>query len=176
LTTFSEESDNSGSDYGEQREALLNQRRKKAERGKVVSDTESEDEALDRELSVEAFPETPGASKTGSKAAEGKGASPAQEFVAANDVDDEDPDGTWEIVSGPFSNAARLEAQQFGLLVSEMAEKIARKYKKSRREVMLAAGLGVRAARARNPFNMFKKWYAHHHSRGTSEYRSYGAW
>ena len=164
MTTFPEESDNSGSDYGEQREALLNQRRKKAECGKVVSDTESEDEALDHELSGEADAETPGADKTGSKAA------------AANDVaDEEDPDGTWEIISGPLSSAARLEAQQFGLLVSEMAEKIARKYKKSRREVMLAAGLGVHAARARNPFNMFKKWYAHHHSRGTSKYRSYGA-
>ena len=116
-------------------------------------------------------PKTPGPGQTGSEAARGQGATPAQQPVDFDDVDDEeDPCGAWEIISGPLSSAARLEAQQLGSLVSEFAEKIARKYKKSRREVMLAAGLGVRAARARNPYNMFKKWYAHHHSRGTSKF------
>jgi hypothetical protein len=169
-----EESDGSGSDYGEGREAKLAKRRKKAGKGQAVSDTESEDAQLDRELSAEAVPETSDSRAprtTGSKTGGGKKASHSKpvDDEELEGVEDEDADDEWEVISGPLSKEARAEAQQLGALVAEMAEKIARKYKKSRREVVLAAGLGVRAARSRNPYNMFRKWYAHHHSKGESE-------
>jgi hypothetical protein len=65
-----------------------------------------------------------------------------------------------------------LEAQKLASIVAEEAERIARKYKKSVREIMLAAGLGIRVARSKNPFNMFKKWYAHHYPNSGREYPS----
>jgi hypothetical protein len=158
-----EESDGSGSDYGER-----------------VSDTESQDAQLDRELSADAVPETSDnrhndtATKrtAGTKTAGGKKAEQSKPVGGAEqeDEDEDEDDNKWEVISGPLPRDARAEAQQLGALVAETAEKIARKYKKSRREVVLAAGLSVRAARARNPHNMFKKWYAHNHSRGESEY------
>ena len=170
-----EDSDGSGSDYGEQREADLANRRKKAGNNQAISDTESEDAQLDRELSAEAVPETSdkGPPRTaGTKTGSGKEArqnNPVDDAELEDDYDVDESDDNWEVISGPLSKEARTEAQQLGVLVAELAEKIARKYKKSRREVVLAAGLGVRAARTRNPHNMFRRWYAHHHSRGESE-------
>lgn len=90
----------------------------------------------------------------------------------AGDGDEEDAnegDGRWIKTPGPLSKAARAEAQEFALKVTREAERIARKYKKSTRDVMLAAGLGVRTSRSKNPFNMFKKWYAHHNPKGSRE-------
>ena len=168
-----EESDGSASDYGEQHEAVLAKRRKKAANSQAVSDTESEDAQLDRELSAEAVPETsdkpsPRTKTTGGKSA--KQSKPVDGAELDGEHDEDESNDKWEVISGPLSKEAHAEAQQLGALVAEMAEKIARKYKKSRREVVLAAGLSVRAARTRNPHNMFRKWYAHHHSRGESEY------
>jgi hypothetical protein len=68
-----------------------------------------------------------------------------------------------ELTPGPLSKDARQEAQELGNLVVKESERIAAKYKKSRREIMLAAGLTTRESRAPNHFNMFRKWYAHHH-------------
>ena len=50
----------------------------------------------------------------------------------------------------------------FGDRVSWEAEEIARKYKKSVRDVLLAAGLGICASRTKNSANAFKTWYAFH--------------
>ena len=68
---------------------------------------------------------------------------------------------TLELAPGPLSKEARNEAQQLGNLVIEESERIARTFKKSRREIMLAAGLSTRPARGANRFNMFRRWYAH---------------
>jgi hypothetical protein len=169
------ESDGAGSDYGKGCEAKLAKRRKKAGKGQAVSDTESEDAQLDRELSVEAVPETSDSHPprtTGSKTGGGKKASqskPVDDDELEGNEDKDEADDKWEVISRPLSKDARAEAQQLGALVAEMAEKIARKYKKSRCEVVLAAGLGVRAAHSRNLYNMFRKWYAHHHPKGESE-------
>jgi hypothetical protein len=71
-------------------------------------------------------------------------------------------DDTWEITSGPLPNEARMEAQQLAEYVVEESNRIARKFKKSRREIVLAAGLDARPSRSRSTYNDFKRWYAHH--------------
>jgi hypothetical protein len=76
---------------------------------------------------------------------------------------------TWEAVSGPLSKEARCEAKKLGDYVANESERIGHKFKKSRREVILAAGLGIRSARAANPFNMYKKWFAQHNPRQKDE-------
>jgi hypothetical protein len=58
LFTALEESLSSGSDYVAQHKVKLRERKRKADRGYSVSDTESDDADLDRELSVEAVSET----------------------------------------------------------------------------------------------------------------------
>lgn len=76
---------------------------------------------------------------------------------------------TWGVGSGPLSKEARLEAQQLGDSVVKESERIAKKFNKSRREIILAAGLGFRSSRMPNRFNMFKKWYSHHHEPAEGE-------
>jgi hypothetical protein len=87
-----------------------------------------------------------------------------------NDIADDAPEDAWSKVTGPLSKEGKREAQKLGLMVSTEAERIARKYHKGRRQILLAAGLGVRPARAKNPYNMFIKWYAHHHPRNDREF------
>ena len=163
-TSFSalEESSSSGSDYEEQQEVKKRARHEKADKGHLATDTEVDDANLDRELLAEAVPEveTPTQPK---KKTQRKRPGPSGDAVISSEEQEEGehPD-SWLKVSGPLPKAARVEAQQLAALVTQEAEKIARKYQKNTREVILAAGLGVRAARTRNPFNMFKKWYAHH--------------
>ena len=100
--------------------------------------------------------------------------------ASADDGDDEaheeaheetQAEESWQLVSGPLSKEARMEAQMLGAHVVEEAERVARKFRKSRREILIAAGLTSRAARTRNPCNMFKRWYAHNNPNNTgSEY------
>jgi hypothetical protein len=166
-----DESGTSGSDYGGQREALMTKRRKAAERGQSVSDTDEEDAELDHQASEEAVNET--SDNDHSQLKRGKQAASPEDLVQCSDDDDDntiEASDTWPKVSGPLPKEGRLEAQRLAAAVTEEAEKIARKYKKSVRDIMLAAGLGIRAARTRNPHNMFKRWYAHHHPNKDSEY------
>ena len=85
-----------------------------------------------------------------------------------DEIDCEEASG-WAVVSGPLSKEARAEAEKLGAFVAKESERIARKFKKSKREIILAAGLGLRSARSPNTFNMFKKWYAHHNPRQDNE-------
>jgi hypothetical protein len=87
----------------------------------------------------------------------------------ADDEAREETEEPWQLASGPLSKEARLEAQKLGARVVEESERIARKFKKSRREILIAAGLAARAARSRNPCNMFKRWYAHKHPRKNTQ-------
>lgn len=80
---------------------------------------------------------------------------------AEKDIENHAED-TRELAPGPLSKEARNEAQKLGDFVVEESQRIALKFKKSRREIMLAAGLSTRGGRGANSFNMFKKWYAHH--------------
>jgi hypothetical protein len=161
LLTFAlEESGTSGSDYSEARQVKAAERRRKTERGRKASDTESEDARVDRELSGDAVTEDDNSAVR----------SPTNKSThAPQDTDDGDeeandaPEDRWTKSPGPLSKAAKAEAQAFAARVTAEAEQIARKHKKSTRDIMLAAGLGIRASRSKNPFNMFKKWYAHHH-------------
>jgi hypothetical protein len=84
---------------------------------------------------------------------------PEDEYIG-DDIED-----TWPLAPGPLPKEARQEAMNLASFVVEGSERIARKFKKSRREIMLAAGLSTREARAPNPFNLYRKWYAHHIAR-----------
>jgi hypothetical protein len=83
-----------------------------------------------------------------------------QSNVAVTECIDSDEEDTRQAVPGPLSKEARSEAQKLGNLVVEESERIARKFKKSRHKIMLAAGLSTRPARGTNRYNMFKRWYA----------------
>ena len=60
-------------------------------------------------------------------------------------------------------HAARDEAQKLARHVVDLANQLGRKYKKSRREIMLAGGLGIRPSRPDTLINIYRKWYAAHH-------------
>jgi hypothetical protein len=65
-------------------------------------------------------------------------------------------------VSGPLPQAAREEAQKLGRDIIKQANRLGRKYKKSRREIMLAVGLTVRTSRPDSLINIYRRWYATH--------------
>jgi hypothetical protein len=167
-----DESGSSGSDFSEAEQAKRAVRQKRAALGHTISDTESEDQQLDRELSAEvvASDREVDSGKRRAKPKptnrEGKGKNRAQ----TEDDDEEQSDGQWPRVTGPLPKAAKEEAIRLAEYVMAEAEKIARKYKKSTREIMLAAGLGVRASRSKNPMNMFRKWYSHQHPNNGREF------
>jgi hypothetical protein len=94
------------------------------------------------------------------------------EAIADGEPEDEDAaeaEEDWVKSTGPLPNQARVEAQQLAAYLDQEVEKIARKYKKSTRDILLAAGLSIRSARTRSPNNMYKIWYAHHHPRDKSK-------
>lgn len=71
--------------------------------------------------------------------------------------------GDWVKVSGPFPTAAKMAAVQLGRTTRFEAAKIARRFKKTPREVLIHAGLGVRSSRlSSNASNKFRSWYAAH--------------
>lgn len=89
-------------------------------------------------------------------------------------VDEMEPEGTWEApTGGSLSNEAQKEARELGDFVRKESDRIALKFKKSRREVILAAGLALRAGRRPNCFNMFRKWYSHLNPRDDAKESKY---
>jgi hypothetical protein len=78
------------------------------------------------------------------------------------DEDETQSDVDWACVSGPLPQAAREEAQKLGRDIIKQANRLGRKYKKSRREIMLAAGLTVRTSRPDSLINIYRRWYATH--------------
>ena len=86
--------------------------------------------------------------------------------VALDSVNDSDSDSSvcdWKCVRGPLPEAGRKEVRKLGKHIVHEANKLARKYKKSRRDIMLAAGLGVRASRPDMPINTYRRWYSVHY-------------
>jgi hypothetical protein len=66
--------------------------------------------------------------------------SPPQSDASGAECINSNEEDTQEVVPGPLSKEARGEAQKLGNLVVEESERIAHKFKKSRREIMLTAG------------------------------------
>ena len=65
---------------------------------------------------------------------------------------------------GPFSAVAKAEIAEFSSAVLVAAESLAEKYGKTRREVMIQAGLGSAIpSRAPNAANVHRKWYSVHY-------------
>ena len=192
--TATDESGISGSNFEETQKAVEAKRKKNADHGRPVSDTEADDASLDRELedlvtesdasSVRrrrrgvkrgkakqvvhsadqeqaAQDENPGAAAD----AEDHTASDIDEPIAASTVSDDDNESVcdWKCVKGPLPKSGRQEACKLGRHIVHEANKLACKYKKSRRDTMLAAGLGVRASRPDLAINTFRRWYSVHH-------------
>jgi hypothetical protein len=162
-------------------------RKEIAGHGRPVSDTEADDASLDRELE-ELVTESDASSvkRRRRRVKRGKGKqvvhSDDQEEAAQDDAgsDDEDCNASdvgeptvsdddnesvcdWKCVKGPLPDSGRKEARKLGRHIVHEANKLARKYKKSRRDIMLAAGLGVRASRPDLAINTFRRWYSVHH-------------
>lgn len=183
-----EESGPSGSDFEETRKRTNAQRKKRGD--EPVTDTEAEDDSLDRELEgsvtesdTSSLRRRKREKKKGKERmittqsgrndddegedAEDRAENPGDdviEFDALIDDDETPSDADWVCVSGPLPQAARDEAQKLGRYIVKQANSLGRKYKKSRREIMLAAGLGVRTSRPDDSLiNIYRRWYATHY-------------
>ncbi|KAL6297841.1 hypothetical protein BKA93DRAFT_754609 [Sparassis latifolia] len=175
-------SDDSGSDYNETRKFALEQHTKRVIRhGEDQYSTEEEDALLDEELEDEAVSDVevdPRHHRAAGKRRKAgindervirKGMK-EREVMRGDDRDESEEDtrdnaSDWRKVSGPFSKEARAAASALGEQVMCEAEKIARHYGKSTRDVLVHAGLAFKPSRAANPVNKFRQWYSHHHQK-----------
>ncbi|KZS99378.1 uncharacterized protein LAESUDRAFT_765611, partial [Laetiporus sulphureus 93-53] len=144
----------SGSKFSDAGKEKLGSRGSRARRD---TNNEMDDEEEDRELDEEFVCEVPKSPPRLTAAEKGK-ARPVTE-------DNTNTDQGWSKMRGPFSQAAKEEAAELGRVTTVEAERIARKYGKHPRDVLLYAGLGVKASRAANPFNKFQRWFVHNHER-----------
>ena len=65
----------------------------------------------------------------------------------------------WQLKPGPISDEGMELIDEFQALVVERADEIGRYLGKSRRDILVAAGLGVKNGRKVNSANIFRKWY-----------------
>ena len=65
----------------------------------------------------------------------------------------------WPLKPGPISDDSMKLIDEFRALVVERADEIGRHLGKSRRDILIAAGLGVKNGRKVNPATIFRKWY-----------------
>jgi hypothetical protein len=186
-----DESGTSGSDYEETQNAANAKRQELAGHGHPVSDTEVDDASLDRELEGLATKSDASSVSRRRRRRIKRGKQPVRsddreqaprdggdnagadgenhnvggvdETVAVSDDDDDESVCDWKCVRGPLPDAGRQEARKFGKHIVREANKLARKYKKSRRDIMLAAGIGVRASRPDLAINTYRRWYSMHH-------------
>lgn len=61
--------------------------------------------------------------------------------------------------TGPLSDAAKEEAQEFGREVMDNADRLADQWKTSWRSILIAASLMLRESHAPNPANKHSEWY-----------------
>jgi hypothetical protein len=64
------------------------------------------------------------------------------------------------LARGPFSKEAKQRCNDFGRRVIEDADEIARDLNRSRHEVILRAGLGLKYNRAESPWVKYQTWYS----------------
>jgi hypothetical protein len=170
----------SGSDFSRGKQAEVAARREPVNLRRGIVDTDSEDREIDEELEGDAVSESEDTSYrpvrhrkkkkrvlTAQDKGKGRGRASdnsADEPVVRHPVD---TDGAallredWPKVSGPFPAAAKEEALALGRLTRIEAAKIAKRYRKKTRDVMVLAGLGIKSARIQNnPANKFRAWYA----------------
>jgi hypothetical protein len=175
----------SGSDFEADRQVKLAKRNFRRSHGKSVSNTEDDDLEDERELLEEVASETqrrlghsppPLTAKEKGKGRalvsddegdQSDGRQPTPTSGSRHDLEEEEEEEEEEPTHGrkygPLSKAALLEAVELGNRTREDAERIAKKYGKAPRTVMIAAGLGIQNAREPNFCNQYKVWYAHHH-------------
>jgi hypothetical protein len=122
--------------------------------GLPVSDTEEEDGEEDRSLAGDAEPEEEDdipltrrprqRKKQQTTRAKGKEKAPSK--------------------SGPLSDDARKEAQELAMgdEITHAAAAMAGRHNTTMRNILIAAGFGIKESCATNPFNKHAEWYAYH--------------
>jgi hypothetical protein len=65
----------------------------------------------------------------------------------------------WPLKPGPLPAEAAEGIEALQTMVIERAEALGREFGKSRREILIAAGLGLKGGRKENPANVYRKWY-----------------
>ncbi|KAF9231392.1 hypothetical protein BU15DRAFT_82459 [Melanogaster broomeanus] len=65
----------------------------------------------------------------------------------------------WPLKPGPLPVAAAEGIEALQAMVIERAESLGREFGKSRWEIFIAAGLGLKAGHKENPANVYRKWY-----------------
>ena len=165
------ESDTSGSDYSA---TVAEEKRRRRKQGDNSGPSDDEDEPFDEEdLDDEGMndewlatsqPDRPRKSagrKATTRVDKGKGR--AQSPHAEVEVE-ERTGYPCHKRPGPFSAAAKAEIAEFSSAVLVAADSLAEKYGKTRREVMIQAGLGSAVpSRAPNAANVHRKWYSVHY-------------
>ena len=168
------ESDTSGSDYSA---TVAQEKKSRRKQGGNSGPSDDEDEPSDEEdLDDEgvtdeqlATPQPGRLRKSAGRKATArvdKGKGRAQSPHAEVEVEDR---AGYHKRPGPFSAAAKAEIAEFSSAVLVAADSLAEKYGKTRREVMIQAGLGSAIpSRAPNAANVHRKWYSVHYPKPDS--------
>jgi hypothetical protein len=84
-----------------------------------------------------------------------------------DEVDDDDNQqmGDWKRKPGPLSREGLAAVKRFADEVLSDAEKLGRRLGKGRRDILIAAGLGTKASRKQNRWNIYRTWYFAHHKK-----------
>lgn len=168
------ESETSGSDYSA---TVAEEKKRRREQGGSSGPSDDEDmpfveEGLDDEDVNDGQLATPppvqprrsAGRKATARIDKGKGR--AQSPHAEGEVEDR---AGYHKRPGPFSAAAKAEIAEFSSAVLVAADSLAEKYGKTRREVMIQAGLGSAVpSRAPNAANVHRKWYSVHYPKPDS--------
>lgn len=141
----------SGSDYKATRKAAEKAKQRLSRRGKQVHNSEDEDEEDDIALAAEVESES-GLSNTGQNRAstskrKAKGKAPAKAPSKA---------------PGPLGKEGVEAAQALGAKTMEEADRLAKEYNTTRRNILIVANIALKESRGPNSYNQHKEWYTNH--------------
>ena len=169
------EEPSSGSDWSMDRRQVERDRASKRKRGRPYSDTEADDEDDYHDMLIE------------QNTCQKKGWNMSRNRISRNrnaSVNDEDSH-EWQSVDvinsdggieddlgeniqkkyGRLCAEGIKEIEEFGRQVQAFADELAKKWKRSRPDVLYRAGLGLRLARSLNSANQYRQWYRLHHKK-----------
>ncbi|KAF9231867.1 hypothetical protein BU15DRAFT_81889 [Melanogaster broomeanus] len=70
---------------------------------------------------------------------------------------------------GVWPSSANADVQAFQDRIVKEADELGKRYGKSRRDVLVKAGFGLKSSRESNSWNMYSSWYAHHYKKPTNK-------
>ena len=138
------------------------QRKRRLEKGlPISSNTEQEDEEEDRELEEDVEPEDgdehPSRPRSRRPNKQRRAAHNKGKEKASDKGKEKAP-----LKPGPLSDLARKEAQELGDEITQSATNIANRHCTTVRNILIAAGFGIKESRAPNIFNKHAEWYSYH--------------